>query len=230
MIKLGGFQRFSLIDYPGKLCAIIFTQGCNFRCPYCHNPDLVNPDKFSDLISPQTILSFLETRKGKLDAVSITGGEPTLQKNLPQFLENIKKKGFLIKIDTNGTNPDMLEDLIKYDLVDYFAMDIKGPSDKYHLVAGTWVDTDKISRSIEIIKNSSIDYEFRSTLVDHLITQEGIKSMCNSIGNAKRYYLQKFISDRTLDEEYKTAHTLSQEKLQILKNLLQSQAVDFNIR
>ncbi len=230
MIKIGGFQRFSLIDYPGKLCAIIFTQGCNFRCPYCHNPDLVNPDKFSDLISPQTILSFLETRKGKLDAVSITGGEPTLQENLPRFLENIKRKDFLIKLDTNGTNPDMLEDLIRYDLVDYLAMDIKGPSDKYHLVTGTWVDMDKISRSIEIIKNSSIDYEFRSTLVDHLITQEGIKSMCSSIGNAKRYYLQKFISDRTLDEEYKTAHTLSQEKLQILKNLLQSQAVDFNIR
>jgi pyruvate formate lyase activating enzyme len=219
-----------LIDYPGKLCAIIFTQGCNFRCPYCHNPELVDPDKYSDLISSEAILEFLETRKGKLDAVSITGGEPTLQHELPQYLEEIKKKGFLIKLDTNGTNTDMLKELIISGLVDYFAMDIKGPSDKYHIVAGTYVDTDHISESIELIKNSGIDYEFRSTLVDNLITSEGIKSMCNSIGNAKRYYLQKFIADKTLDENYSTAHTISQDKMQILKNLLQAQAVEFNIR
>jgi pyruvate formate lyase activating enzyme len=230
MIKIGGFQRFSLIDYPGKLSAIIFTQGCNFRCPYCHNPELVDPDRFSDLISSDAILDFLETRKGKLDAVSITGGEPTLQENLPEYMEKIKQKGFLIKLDTNGTNPEMLKELIKDRLADYLAMDIKGPSDKYHIVAGTFVDTDWISESIEIIKNSGIDYEFRSTLVDNLITSEGIRSMCSSIGNAKRYFLQKFIADKTLDASYSTAQSISQDKMHILKNLLQSQAVEFNIR
>ncbi|HEC86320.1 MAG TPA: anaerobic ribonucleoside-triphosphate reductase activating protein, partial [Thermoplasmatales archaeon] len=137
---IGGFQRFSLIDYPGKICAIIFTQGCNFRCPYCHNPELVNPKLFQEPIDENDIFRFLEMRKGKLDAVEITGGEPTLQPDLIEFMRKIKAMGFLIKLDTNGTNPEVVEKIIKNKLVDYIAMDVKAPLEKYEKVVRAKVD------------------------------------------------------------------------------------------
>ncbi|MCX5829703.1 MAG: anaerobic ribonucleoside-triphosphate reductase activating protein, partial [Deltaproteobacteria bacterium] len=122
-MKIGGLQKVSLIDYPGKVGAVVFTQGCNFRCPYCHNPELVNPTLFREPIPEEDILAFLKTRRGKLDAVTVTGGEPTLQEGLSSFLQQIKDLGFLVKIDTNGSLPAMIGILLEKGLVDYFAMD-----------------------------------------------------------------------------------------------------------
>ncbi len=160
---IGGLQKSSLIDYPEKISAIIFTQGCNFRCPYCHNPELI--EKNCSPIPPPTlrwrdgvggIIEFLKSRIGKLDGVVITGGEPTLHKDLPEFISKIKTLGFAVKLDTNGTNPQMLQELIDKKLIDYVAMDIKAPLDKYCDVVCANVDTNKVQQSIDILKNSNV--------------------------------------------------------------------------
>jgi pyruvate formate lyase activating enzyme len=159
-MKIGGLQKFSLIDYPGRISAIVFTQGCNFRCPYCHNPELVDPAQYGPILPEAEVISFLKKRRGKLDAVTLTGGEPTLQPDIDRFLEEIKGMGYLTKVDTNGSNPDVLERLIQGRLVDYLAMDVKGPLQKYGQIAGTEVETRKIRKSIALIANSEIDHEY----------------------------------------------------------------------
>lgn len=148
---IGGLQKFSLIDYPHKISAIIFTIGCNFRCPFCHNPELVNPKLYPEKIPEKGVLKFLESRREKLDAVVITGGEPSLHKDLYQFISKIKSMNFLVKLDTNGTNPHILSKLIKDNLLDYLAMDIKGSLDKYEEIAGIKVNLENIKESVKII-------------------------------------------------------------------------------
>jgi pyruvate formate lyase activating enzyme len=173
-MRIGGLQKFSLIDYPGRISAIVFTQGCNFRCPYCHNPELVDPVQYGPVLPEEEVISFLEKRRGKLDAVTMTGGEPTLQPDLDRFLQEIKKMGYLIKLDTNGSMPDTLERLIHAGLVDYLAMDVKGPLKKYGQIAGTEVQTRKIRKSIALIANSGIDHEFRTTVVRSQLDNEDL--------------------------------------------------------
>lgn len=229
-MKIGGFQKFSLIDYPGKISAIIFTQGCNFRCPYCHNPELVDPQNFSDLIPEKEIFDFLKKRLGKLDAVCITGGEPTLHRDLPEFIKKIKSLGFLIKLDTNGTNPEMLHQIISKRLVDYLAMDIKAPLAKYSVITGTLVNEYHIARSIGMIENSNIEYEFRSTLVKHLLSNEDVLNMGILLGSAKRYYLQKFVPGKTLDAELNPLSGFSQESLNLLVSKMQNSFTEFVVR
>jgi len=145
---IGGFQKFSLIDYPGKICAIIFTRGCNFRCRYCHNPELVIPEKYAPEISLSEIYDFLENRRGKLDAVSITGGEPTLQPDLIKTMKKIKDMGFLIKLDSNGSHPEVLEEVVNKKLADYLAMDVKAPLKDYAKIVGRYIPPEKLKRSI----------------------------------------------------------------------------------
>ncbi len=216
---IGGFQKFSLIDYPGKICAIIFTQGCNFRCPYCHNPELVNvTEKPLDVWE---ILSFLETRKGKLDAVEITGGEPTLHKDLIDFIRKIKDMGFLLKLDSNGTNPNVLRALLNEGLVDYIAMDVKAPLEKYKDVVRANVDISKIKESIDLIKNNAPDYEFRTTIVKSLLSKGDIEEIAKTIEGSKIYVLQKFISSKTLDPEFIHEETYSDEELDKLSKKLE---------
>lgn len=216
---IGGFQRFSLIDYPGKICAIIFTQGCNFRCPYCHNPELVNPKLFQEPIDEDDIFRFLEMRKGKLDAVEITGGEPTLQPDLIEFMRKIKAMGFLIKLDTNGTNPEVVEKIIKNKLVDYIAMDVKAPLEKYEKVVRAKVDKQKIKEAISLIMNSHIDYEFRTTIIKNILTKEDIIDIAKTIKGSKLYVLQKFIHSKILDPSLaKRAKTFSDAELETIRS------------
>jgi pyruvate formate lyase activating enzyme len=215
-MKIGAVQKLSLIDYPNEICAIIFTLGCNFRCPYCHNPELVNMN--IQPIEENEILSFLQSRKGKLSAVSITGGEPTLHNDLPKFISKIKSFGFKVKLDTNGTNPQMLKNLIDKKLIDYAAMDIKAPLLKYESVVCSKIDANKIKMSINIIKNSNIDYEFRTTVVHDFITKEDIEKITLLIKDAKLYCIQNFIPSKTLDRLFKTKHGYSESELEQLKN------------
>ncbi|RKY56579.1 MAG: anaerobic ribonucleoside-triphosphate reductase activating protein [Candidatus Neomarinimicrobiota bacterium] len=189
---IGGFQKFSLIDYPGKIGAIVFTQGCNFRCPYCHNPELVKPRMFKEPIPEEIVLDFLEKRRGMLEGVVITGGEPLLQKDLSIFLRNIKKMGYAIKLDTNGSFPERLKEIINDKLVDYIAMDIKAPLEKYGFISGVNVNTEDIRRSIKIIMHSDLDYQFRTTVVKSLLSIEDVKKICELINSARSYVLQKF--------------------------------------
>lgn len=196
-----GINKLSLLDYPSKTSAILYTSGCNFRCPFCHN-GLTLLENNSGFIPFEDILSFLNKRKGVLDGVVITGGEPTLHKDLKDKLIKIKELGYLIKLDTNGTNPEMLRELISLNLIDYVAMDIKNSLVKYPLTIGKEnVDLSNITKSIEILKNSKIDYEFRTTLIKEFHTEEDIKSMSILLSGSKKLYLQKFkISDGVINK------------------------------
>ena len=164
-MKIGGFQKCSLIDYPGLVCAVIFTQGCNFRCPYCHNPELVLPDLFGSTLKSEHILEFLSSRTDQLDGVTITGGEPTIQTDLEPFLEKIRLLSFRIKLDTNGSKPIVLKRLLSENLVDYIAMDIKAPFNYYPAITKVRTDMICLKQSMNIILDSGIDYQFRTTVV-----------------------------------------------------------------
>jgi len=217
---IGGFQKFSLIDYPGKISCIVFTQGCNFRCPYCHNPELI---PFTPLvkIKEETILSFLEKRKGKIDAVVITGGEPTIHQDLLKFIQKIKEIGYLIKLDTNGSNPEMLEIIINHNLVDYIAMDIKAPLEKYREVIHSVISLEEVKRSIRMIMNSGIKYEFRTTVVKSQLSKEDIINIGKLVEGAELYILQKFIPSKTLDPNFSNEKTYSDEEFKDLQRKLE---------
>jgi len=220
-MKIGGLQKFSLIDYPGLISAVIFTQGCNFRCPFCYNPMLVWPDYYGGerkeghpLITEDGLFAFLKKRQGKLDGVVITGGEPTLHSDLPDFIKKIRVLNYKIKLDSNGTNPQMLEKLIKKNLVDYFAMDIKAPLEKYSDVVGVEVDVEKIKQSIKILKNSKVPYEFRTTLVPDLNNVVDVGKMGKMIKGAQKWYLQRFKSDTELvDHEFENKIGFAEDDL-----------------
>jgi pyruvate formate lyase activating enzyme len=201
-MKIGGFQKVSLIDYPGRISAVVFTQGCNFRCPFCHNPELVDPGRFEDLIPQEEILSFLERRRGRLDAVVITGGEPTMQPALVPFVTQLKAMGFQVKLDTNGALPDRLEEMLDRKILDYVAMDIKAPLERYGEVTKTKPDQQLIRRSISLIMASGLDYEFRTTAVKSMLGPADIEQIGRLIPGAKRFVLQKFVPTKTLDRDY----------------------------
>lgn len=187
-----GIDKFSLLDYDENVSVVIFAPTCNYRCPFCHNGDSVLGSNFS--IPFEDILSFLKSRVGLIDAVVVSGGEPTLMNDLEEKIEKIKELGFKIKLDTNGTNPDVLNKLLRKNLINYIAMDIKNSEDKYAETVGvTNPLMDKIKQSISIIMNSGIDYEFRTTLVAEYHTKESIEEMGQLIKGAKKLFLQKFV-------------------------------------
>lgn len=219
MIPIGGLQKSSLIDFPEKISSIIFTQGCNFKCPYCHNPELIDGKKEKEK-STAAVLKFLQSRIGKLDGVVITGGEPTLHKNLPEFIKEIKSMGFLVKLDTNGTNPKMLKSLIDEKLIDYVAMDIKAPIEKYAEIVCTKANTNDILKSIEILKNSKIKYEFRTTVVKSQLLVADFEKIGAIIEGSSKYYLQRFLPTKTLNENFINETTYSDKEFALfIENL-----------
>ncbi|WP_300301527.1 anaerobic ribonucleoside-triphosphate reductase activating protein [Anaerosolibacter sp.] len=187
---IAGHEKTSFIDYPDKICTMYFVASCNFRCPYCHNGHIVAWDGKN--IDEEEVFSFLKKRKPFIDAVCISGGEPTLHKDLHGFIKKIKERGFLVKLDTNGTHPRVLAALLDEKLLDYIAMDIKAPFHKYGLVAGAKVDIEDIKASINIIRHSNIDYEFRTTVCKELHTKEDILEIAAYINPSKRYSIQNF--------------------------------------
>ena len=213
----GGKQPLTLIDYPKKLATILFTQGCHFRCHYCHNSELVIPQKYQKSLSEKEILDFLKSRIGKLDAVVISGGEPTVQPDLSLFIKKVKELGYLVKLDTSGINPHKILLLIKSNFIDYIAMDIKAPLEKYPKVIGRKLDIEKIKRSIKIILSSSISYEFRSTLVECLHSTQDVIDIAKAIKGANLLALQKFVSTSTLNPHYRKENPFSDAILENLK-------------
>ena len=214
-IEIGGLQKTTLIDFPGRIAATIFLCGCNFRCPWCYSPELVLPEKIKNQpkITEKEFFEFLKSRKELLEGVVVCGGEPTINKDLPDFIKKIKNLGFSIKIDTNGSNPKMLKNLIDKKLVDYVAMDIKGPKEKYSQFIGKEVDIKKIQKSIDILKQGKVDYEFRTTILPSLHKKEDIIEMAKWISGAKRYYLQNFRLEKILDPDFEKIKPYSQEFL-----------------
>ncbi len=192
MIK--GLQKTTTVDYPGKIACTIFFSGCNFRCGFCHNPSLVLDSKELKEYSEEEILEFLVKRKGLLDAVCLTGGEPTLYADLSLFAKRIKQLGFLVKLDTNGTKPEAIKQLLDKNLLDYIAMDVKSSFDEYEKACGAAVDIEKIRKSVKIIQDSGIDYEFRITVVPGLFNQETARKLGRDLAGSKRLILQQFIN------------------------------------
>ncbi len=190
-MRIGGLQKVSLIDFFGNVSAVVFTQGCNFRCPFCHNEELVYPELFSQVVPEERVFSHLHRRKKLLDGVVISGGEPTLQKDLDIFISEVKRMGFRVKLDTNGSNPDMIEHLLSMGCVDYLAMDVKAPLEKYEVLTGTKIDTEKITHSIALIQNSGVDHLFRTTVFRPLLCFRDLKKIVDLLGDDIRYLLQK---------------------------------------
>ncbi len=226
---IGGLQKLTLIDYPGKIAATVFLVGCNFSCPWCYNPELVLAEDINKhaKISEKDFFDFLKQRKGLLDGVAICGGEPTINKNLPDFIKKIKKLGYAVKLDTNGSNPEMLKNLIDEKLIDYVAMDIKAPLaqfpisnsqfSKYDEVAGTKVNLEKIKKSIEIIKKSGINYEFRTTIIPKLHQLKDIVDIAKQLKGAKKYFLQQFKPEKTINPKYKKYKPFGQKQLETIQ-------------
>lgn len=212
-MRIGGFQPSSLIDYPGTLCAVVFTVGCNFRCPYCHNPELVfeTPERE---IPHEEVLIFLAARKGLLPAVTVTGGEPTVHEDLPEFLAKIKSLGYLVKLDTNGSNPKMLARLAEEKLIDYVAMDVKAPRKKYAQVAACAVNTGAVRESIDFLLSGALEYEFRTTVVRSQLSLEDLERIGEEIAGAKRYFLQEFLPGKTLHPSFRNKISYSREELE----------------
>ncbi len=198
-MNIHGFYKLTLLDYPEHIACSIFTGGCNFRCPFCHNASLVTHITSDTLLQENNILAYLNTRVGILEGVCITGGEPTLQPDLKEFLVKLKALGFLIKLDTNGTNPILLKELIQEKLVDYIAMDIKNSKDKYEKTIGiSPFDISLVSQSIRIIIDSGIAHEFRTTVVKELHTLEDFRDISTMIAGCSHYYLQAFVDSGDL--------------------------------
>lgn len=216
-MQIGGLEKLTLIDYPGKIACTVFLIGCNFRCPFCYSSELVLPEKIKKqpIISEKEFFAFLKQRKSLLEGVVICGGEPTIHKDLPVFIKKIKKLGFLVKLDTNGSNPEMLKMLISKRLVDYVAMDVKAPKEKYERLTGVPIDLKKIEKSIEMISEHAPAYEFRTTFVPELLTKEDIVEIAHWLRGAELYYLQQFkIMSSLLSEELETVTPYPKEYLE----------------
>jgi len=190
---ISGMQKLTLLDYPGKTACLLFTQGCNFRCPFCHNKDLLENSLPEQTVSEEEVFKYLKKRQGILDGVCITGGEPLLQKDIESFIKKIKEMGFLVKLDTNGSCPGTLKKLIDANLLDYIAMDVKDNFINYEKTSGiTKINTENIKKSIEIIENSNVDYEFRTTVVKELHDLNQLEKICEYIGPKAKYYIQNY--------------------------------------
>ena len=222
-LEIKGFNKYSLIEYPGKISAVIFLPRCNFRCPFCQNPDLILNYKNLPSISGQEVINYLSLNKKWIDALSISGGEPTLCEDLSSFIKEVKERGFLIQLETNGTNPQMLKELLEKKLIDYVALDIKAPLnwEKYKKVSGISIKEkilfEKVKESIKILLNGEVNYEFRTTLVPVLLSQEDIINLAGQIKGAKKYVLQQFVSQKTLNKDYEKIAPYPKEKLEIIK-------------
>lgn len=201
-MKIGGLQKLTLLDFPGHTACTVFTEGCNFRCPFCHNAPLVLPERQSEpFMSEEEFFDFLESRKGILEGVAVTGGEPTLQKDISVFLRRIKDMGFKVKLDTNGYAPHILEKLLNEGLFDHVAMDIKSSPDTYAKVSGVKnLDISKIQSSIDLLKSSAVTYEFRTTAVKGLHTASDFLKIGKWLGDVPLYFIQQFVNSGDIIE------------------------------
>ena len=212
-----GIDKFSLLDFEDKISCVLFCKPCNFRCPFCHNGTTVL--EAETVIPFEDILEYLESRKGLIDAVVVSGGEPTLMPDLKEKIIKLRELGFLIKLDTNGTNPETIKDLYESGLIDYVAMDIKNSFKKYPLTVGVKnAYLDKVSQSIQYLMSSGIDYEFRTTLIDEFHDTQDIREMAETLKGAKRLYLQKFVDRESCIQ--RGLHEVSKEKAESFVDIL----------
>lgn len=216
MVEIKGIEKFAPIDFPGYISSTVFVGGCNFRCPFCHNAQLVLKPQSLPTFPMDYFLSYLDSRKNWLEAVCVSGGEPLLHEELNVLLQIIKDRNLLVKIDTNGAFPEKLEELIKAGLLDSVAMDIKAPLDKYEKITAVPMDTDNVRRSIKIIQRSGLDYIFRTTVVPGFIDENDIEEIGQLLKGSKSYQIQQFKPVNTLDKTFEKIKPFGREKLQAL--------------
>ena len=222
-MKISGFDKLTLLNYPDKVACTIFTSGCNLRCPFCHNSGLVT-NNYNE-ISFDSIYEYLKKRIGILDGVCITGGEPLIHADIKDYIKKIKDLGYLVKIDTNGCNPKLLKESIDLKLVDYIAMDIKNIYSKYDITSGVKVNIDNIKKSISIIENSGIDYEFRTTIVKEFHSTQDIKEILSYISSNSNYYIQNFKNSN--DVFNRNLSSFSEKELVEMKNKINNKNIYF---
>ena len=226
-MKISGIQKLTLLDFPGRVACTIFTPGCNFRCPFCHNALLVF--NRTDEIPEEEVLDFLKKRAGILDGICITGGEPLLQKDIAQFIRKVRDLGYLVKLDTNGTFPELLGELLGEKLVDYVAMDIKSSRKNYHIAAGTdSVDIGKINESINLLKSSGIPHEFRTTTVKGIHTKEDFEDIADWLAGEENYFIQQYkVSDDMIGDEFES---FSKEELESFREIVAKSVRNVSLR
>jgi len=232
---IAGLQKNTLIDYPDKIACIVFLAMCNFRCPWCYSSELVLPIKIAKQpkFSEQSFFNFLKERKGLLDGVVICGGEPTVNKDLPNFIEKIKQMGFFVKLDTNGSNPKMLKDLVNAGFIDYVAMDIKAsPNNKiYKEILGEGVNFTDIQESVKFLKSGKVDFEFRTTIVPEIHSKEEFAEVADWIGGENvKYYLQGFRAEKTIDERFEKLKPFQDEYLKEIAREISSKFKECKLR
>jgi pyruvate formate lyase activating enzyme len=219
LVEIKGLEKFAPRDFPGHISSTVFLGGCNFRCPFCHNSDLVLRPEIMPTFPLDYFLSFLDSRKGWLEGICVSGGEPLLHDDLETLLILIKDRDLLVKVDTNGSFPSRLEDLLQKGLVDYLAMDVKAPLARYQEVTRVAVNEEDIRRSAKLIKNSGLGYIFRTTLVPGLVGSEDIKQICQLLDGAKVFQLQQFVPLNTLDSHYLQKKPYGREEVQGLAKI-----------
>lgn len=234
-MHISGYEKFTLLDYPGKMASVVFTPGCVFRCPFCHNPELIEPhDEESKKLflenREEEFFAFLERRKGKLDGVCVTGGEPTLQRDLQMFIDRIKDMGFLVKLDTNGLFPHIVEKILASGKVDYWAIDIKHTKEKYRLAVGKDINIDSVKKSVELVMAIAKEYEFRTTVVPGIHTEEDFKEIGRWICGANAYYIQEFRKGKMLDPSLADRARSSHIDLDKVKKIMEKYVSRVEIR
>lgn len=236
---IGGLQKFTALDYPGKIAATVFTVGCNFRCPFCHNGEIVEvgAENYFEMIDEKEVLDFLKTRQGELDGVCITGGEPTLQRDLAEFIEKVKALGFMVKLDTNGANFEVLEKLVRRNLVDYFAIDIKTAFYKYDLVSAPRDGAEMTLKSVDFIIGNDIPLELRTTVVPGIVGLEDFDDIIrvlrekneNILPRLSRYNVQTFRSQKCLDKKFEELDPYGDEVLEQIAEKLREHCVRVDV-
>ena len=228
-MKIAGLQKLTLLDYPGKVACSVFTPGCNYRCPFCHNAALVLPERSRDEISKGDVLAFLRKRVGMLDGVCVSGGEPLLQAGLADFLREVKALGYAVKLDTNGSNPDLLGRLIDEGLLDYAAMDIKNTLAKYPETAGVpGMDLNAVVQSAELLMRERIPFEFRTTLVREFHTLEDVLEIGRWLQGAPRYFLQHFVDSGDLLSS--GLHPVAEDEMRVMADSLRPYIKEVELR
>ena len=229
MVKSHGFQKLTLLDYPGKLACTIFLGGCNFRCPFCHNGNLVLHPEREPVIPQEEVMGTLKKRTGILDGVCITGGEPTLNPRLPEFIGRIKEMGYAVKLDTNGSRPEVVQGLVRDGLVDYVAMDIKNSPRMYQLTAGVREpDLTKINETVEFLKMGTVEYEFRTTVMRELHRREEFREIGRWLAGSRRYYLQAYRESEQVIHPVYTSY--SGEQMENFCQMLRGQIAQVEVR
>ena len=229
-LSIKGFIETSFIDWKGHLASVVFTGGCNFRCPYCHNPELVDPARAPAEVPFSDVLRFLDARKGLVDGVVMTGGEPTLHADLPSALAALKLRGFAVKLDTNGSNPQMLRELLDQGLLSYIAMDIKAPLAQYARLVRAPVAPESIRRSIELLRGSGVEHEFRTTYVESLLSVGEMIEIAALIAGCSRFVLQRFQPTKALDASLLDQSPASEASLQHVKKAMEAAGIQVSVR